>query len=154
MASPATVQDCEEFIEKEGIQAILKECIAKICYERPQNVYKWLRDYFEKLEKVSQPAGPWRGARRIYSSSSTRYGGGSGDSLGRGCYRTNRTQREVTTGIALGVIRPPPTHTHTPMIDCWRRLSDIDMAFFIRLPCFFVGLVVGGWDGGVKALGN
>ena len=52
MASQASVQECEAYIEQHGIQAILKECIAKICQERPAKPYKWLREYFEKLEKV------------------------------------------------------------------------------------------------------
>ena len=52
MAGTATVQDCEDYIEQNGIQAILKECIAKICQERPDRPFKWLREYFEKLEKV------------------------------------------------------------------------------------------------------
>lgn len=53
MAS-GSVQDVEDFVEQHDIQAIIKECIAKICYDRPANVYKWFRDYFEKLERVSE----------------------------------------------------------------------------------------------------
>ena len=49
-----TVQECEDYVEKHGIQTILKECIAKLCQERPDNPYKYLREYFEKLEKVCQ----------------------------------------------------------------------------------------------------
>ena len=56
MASQASVQECEAYIEQHGIQAILKECIAKICQERPAKPYKWLREYFEKLEKVRSVA--------------------------------------------------------------------------------------------------
>ena len=52
MADSATVQECEDYIEKNGIQTILKECIAKICQERPDRPFKWLREHFEKLEKV------------------------------------------------------------------------------------------------------
>ena len=55
MASQASVQECEDYIEQHGIQGILKECIAKICQERPGKPYAWFRDYFEKLEKVSSP---------------------------------------------------------------------------------------------------
>ncbi len=47
-----SVQDCEDYIEQHGVQAILKECIAKICQTRPERPYRWLREYFEKLEKV------------------------------------------------------------------------------------------------------
>ena len=48
------VQECEDYVEQHGIQAILKECIAKICQERPEKPYRWLREYFDKLDKVSQ----------------------------------------------------------------------------------------------------
>lgn len=47
-----SVQECEEFIQQHGIQAILKECIVRICQDRPGNPYKWLREYFDKLERV------------------------------------------------------------------------------------------------------
>ena len=53
MASQASVQECEAYIEQHGIQAILKECIAKICQERPAKPYKWLREYFVTLAMVS-----------------------------------------------------------------------------------------------------
>lgn len=53
MASQASVQECEAYIEQHGIQAILKECIAKICQERPAKPYKWLREYFVSLANVS-----------------------------------------------------------------------------------------------------
>ena len=49
----ATVQECEDYIEQHGIHAILKDAIAKICQERPQNPMKYLRDYFDSLIKVS-----------------------------------------------------------------------------------------------------
>ena len=52
MATTATVQECEDYIEQHGIQGLLKECIAKICQERPANPFKWMREYFEKLERV------------------------------------------------------------------------------------------------------
>ena len=57
MSAIATVQDCEDYIEQNGIQAILKECIAKICQDRPDKPFKWLREYFEKLEKVLEIGG-------------------------------------------------------------------------------------------------
>lgn len=50
--STTSVQDCEDYIEQHGIQAILKECIAKICQERPAQPYKWLTAYFDRLDKV------------------------------------------------------------------------------------------------------
>jgi len=52
-----TVQDSEEYIEQNNIQAILKECIAKICQDRPANPYKWFREHFERLEREHAPEG-------------------------------------------------------------------------------------------------
>ena len=49
----ATVQECEEYIEHHGIHGILKDAIAKLCQERPQNPMKYLRDYFDSLNKVT-----------------------------------------------------------------------------------------------------
>ena len=47
------VAECEEYVEQHGIQTLLKECISVLCQERPANPYRWLRDYFERLDKVS-----------------------------------------------------------------------------------------------------
>jgi len=52
MAGQASVKDCEDYVQKHGVQDILKNCIAKICQDRPAQPYKWLKDYFDKLERV------------------------------------------------------------------------------------------------------
>lgn len=52
----ASVEDCEDYIEKHGIQGILKECIAKICQEQPANPYKWLSTYFSALDVKKVPS--------------------------------------------------------------------------------------------------
>ena len=46
------VRQCEEYVESHNIQPILKECIFQLCLSKPSNPYKFLREYFEKLEKV------------------------------------------------------------------------------------------------------
>lgn len=52
----ASVEECEDYIEKHGIQGLLKDCIAKICQEQPANPYKWLAAYFNALDKkVCEP---------------------------------------------------------------------------------------------------
>ena len=51
----ASVEECEEYIEKHGIQGMLKECIAKICQEQPPNPYKWLAAYFSALDTKKVP---------------------------------------------------------------------------------------------------
>ena len=60
---PASVEDCEDYIEKHGIQGMLKECIAKICQEQPANPYKWLSAHFSALDiktKVRVYTSAWR----------------------------------------------------------------------------------------------
>ena len=62
MATPTTqgsasVEECEDYIEKHGIQGLLKECIAKICQERPANPYKWLSEYFDTLDHKNKKVG-------------------------------------------------------------------------------------------------
>lgn len=56
--SGASVQDYEEYIAQHGIQLILKECIVKICKDRPGNPYKWLREYFDKLDREHSEVSP------------------------------------------------------------------------------------------------
>ena len=46
------VRQCEEYVDSHSIQPILKECIFQLCMSKPSNPYKFLREYFEKLEKV------------------------------------------------------------------------------------------------------
>lgn len=46
------VRQCEEYVESHNIQPMLKECIFQLCLSKPSNPLKFLREYFEKLEKV------------------------------------------------------------------------------------------------------
>ena len=48
----SSVQECEEYIEHHGIQAALKDAVSKLCQDRPPTPFKFLKEYFEKLEKV------------------------------------------------------------------------------------------------------
>lgn len=52
------VTECEDYVEQHGIHALLKDCIAHLCQERPANPYRWLRDYFEKLDKEHSAPDP------------------------------------------------------------------------------------------------
>lgn len=57
--SSSTIEDddslkgCEIFVRKHNIQQILKECIVNLCITKPERPMKFLREHFEKLEKVS-----------------------------------------------------------------------------------------------------
>ena len=46
------LRQCEVYVEKHNIQAILKDCIVQLCIKKPDNPHKFFREYFEKLEKV------------------------------------------------------------------------------------------------------
>lgn len=46
------LKQCEVYVEKYNIQAILKDCIVQLCIKKPDNPHKFFREYFEKLEKV------------------------------------------------------------------------------------------------------
>jgi len=48
----AALRQCEVYVEKHNIQAILKDCIVQLCIKKPDNPYRFFREYFEKLEKV------------------------------------------------------------------------------------------------------
>lgn len=45
------LRQCETYVEKHNIQAILKDCIVQLCIKKPDNPHRFFREYFEKLEK-------------------------------------------------------------------------------------------------------
>ncbi|KAK3718978.1 hypothetical protein QZH41_013143 [Actinostola sp. cb2023] len=45
------LRQCEVYVEKHNIQGVLKDCIVQLCISKPENPYKFFREYFEKLEK-------------------------------------------------------------------------------------------------------
>ena len=46
-----TVQECEDYVQKHQIQPLLKTAIETLCKERPDNPIKYLKEYFERLDK-------------------------------------------------------------------------------------------------------
>ena len=46
-----TVQECEEYVQKHQVQALLKTAIEALCKERPDNPVRFLKEYFESLDK-------------------------------------------------------------------------------------------------------
>ena len=48
-----SLKEVEAYVKKHDIQQILKECIVQLCISRPENPFAYLREYFERLEKVS-----------------------------------------------------------------------------------------------------
>ncbi|XP_006737251.1 cAMP-dependent protein kinase type I-beta regulatory subunit [Leptonychotes weddellii] len=59
MASPSSYQaeedeslkGCELYVQKHGVQQVLKDCIVHLCISKPDRPMKFLREHFEKLEK-------------------------------------------------------------------------------------------------------
>ena len=46
------LRQCEIYVEKHNIQAVLKDCIVQLCISKPENPLKFFKEYFERLEKV------------------------------------------------------------------------------------------------------
>lgn len=47
-----SLRECEQYVQKHSIQQLLKDCIIQVCTARPDRPMAFLRDYFERLEKV------------------------------------------------------------------------------------------------------
>ena len=48
-----SLRECESYVQRHQIQQILKDCIVHLCVSRPDNPIAYLREYFQKLERVS-----------------------------------------------------------------------------------------------------
>lgn len=48
-----SLRECEAYVARHNIQQILKDCIVQLCVVRPDNPVSFLREYFQKLERVS-----------------------------------------------------------------------------------------------------
>ena len=48
-----SLRECEAYVARHNIQQILKDCIVQLCVTRPDNPTSFLREYFQKLERVS-----------------------------------------------------------------------------------------------------
>lgn len=48
-----SLRECEEYVQRHNIQQVLKDCIVQLCVGRPENPISFLREYFQKLERVS-----------------------------------------------------------------------------------------------------
>uniref|UniRef100_S4RSP3 Protein kinase, cAMP-dependent, regulatory, type I, alpha (tissue specific extinguisher 1) a n=1 Tax=Petromyzon marinus TaxID=7757 RepID=S4RSP3_PETMA len=60
-AAEQGVRDCERYVQKHNIQALLKDCIVQLCVARPERPMRFLREFFEKLEKEQLKTG-WNNA--------------------------------------------------------------------------------------------
>ncbi|KAK9502467.1 hypothetical protein O3M35_011243 [Rhynocoris fuscipes] len=48
-----SLRECEAYVQKHSVQQVLKDCIVQLCVSRPENPITFLREYFQKLERVS-----------------------------------------------------------------------------------------------------
>jgi cAMP-dependent protein kinase regulator len=53
-----SLRECEAYVSRHNIQQILKDCIVQLCVSRPDNPVSFLREYFQKLERVSPFSSP------------------------------------------------------------------------------------------------
>lgn len=47
-----TLKECEAYVSKHNIKDLLKDCIVQLCLKKPDHPISFLRQHFEKLEKV------------------------------------------------------------------------------------------------------
>ena len=49
-----TLKECEAYVSKHSIKDLLKDCIVQLCLRKPDHPITFLKQHFERLEKVSQ----------------------------------------------------------------------------------------------------
>lgn len=54
-----SLRECELYVQKHNIQALLKDSIVQLCTARPERPMAFLREYFERLEKVKYMREPF-----------------------------------------------------------------------------------------------
>lgn len=47
-----SLKECEAYVQKHNVQQLLKDCIVQLCVNKPENPLTFLKEYFERLEKV------------------------------------------------------------------------------------------------------
>lgn len=47
-----SLRDVESYVRKHDIHRYLKDCIVQLCVTRPDSPFAFLRDYFDRIEKV------------------------------------------------------------------------------------------------------
>lgn len=53
MEEEQCLHECESYIQSHNISLLLKDCIVQLCVNKPENPVAFLRQYFQKLERVS-----------------------------------------------------------------------------------------------------
>lgn len=53
MEEEQCLHECENYIQSHNISLLFKDCIVQLCVNKPENPVSFLRQYFQKLERVS-----------------------------------------------------------------------------------------------------
>ncbi|CAL8111456.1 unnamed protein product [Orchesella dallaii] len=56
MTEETSLRDCEAYVQRHNIQSLLKDCIVQLCVQKPDNPIRFLREYFQRLEKEASLA--------------------------------------------------------------------------------------------------
>lgn len=51
-AEDQTLRECESYVNKHNVKELLKDCIVQLCLKKPENPISFLRQHFERLDKV------------------------------------------------------------------------------------------------------
>lgn len=60
MDEEQSLKECEAYVQKHNIQQLLKECIVQLVVNKPDNPITFLKDHFDRLEKVSKKNPIWQ----------------------------------------------------------------------------------------------
>lgn len=47
------LRECTEYMQRSKIVPVMKDCFVQLCVDQPENPVSFLREYFQKLERVS-----------------------------------------------------------------------------------------------------
>merc|ERR1712127_1177666 len=47
-----TLKECESYVGKHNVKDLLKDCIVQLCLKKPDNPITFLKQHFEKLERI------------------------------------------------------------------------------------------------------
>lgn len=53
MEEEQCLHQCASYFQSHNIQLLFKDCIVQLCLHKPENPVTFLRQYFQKLERVS-----------------------------------------------------------------------------------------------------
>lgn len=48
------LRECTEYMQRSNIVPVMKDCFVQLCVDQPENPVTFLREYFQKLERVSR----------------------------------------------------------------------------------------------------